>query len=439
MEPTQTQQPNPQSPPRPRLERLRSDRAVAGVASGLARYLGVDVAWIRIGFVVLALFGGSGILLYLIGWLAIPQEGEHDSIVVDRAGELRGAGSWIGIGLIVLAGMIVLGNTGLIQGELIFAAALVAVGVLLYRGDIGGPRPTERVTFEPSDTAETPAEFATPTESALGTEETPLLLDEEEPAWSTEEPAWRTEAPIAPTPPPPPDPAFVPREPQLRESSPLGRFALAAAFIVIGVMGVGHSAGWLEPTLRHYAAAILIVFGTALLISTLFGRARWLIVVGLILSPLLISMALLKVPFEGGFGDTRYEPATTAEVQAEYRLIAGQQIIDLSNLEVADGEVVAIEASVVFGRLEIIAPLETGFDAVAKVDAGEMFLDGQRGSQLGQPDSDNINVERNLSYEGTGMIQLEAHVGFGELVIFQEEAAVEEGTDTVDQGTEVTP
>ena len=79
----QTQRPKT-SPPRPRLERLRDDRAVAGVASGLARYFGIDVAWIRIGFVVLALFGGTGILLYLIGWLAIPEEGTRDSIATDK-------------------------------------------------------------------------------------------------------------------------------------------------------------------------------------------------------------------------------------------------------------------------------------------------------------------------------------------------------------------
>ena len=138
------------------------------------------------------------------------------------------------------------------------------------------------------------------------------------------------------------------------------------------------------------------------------------------MSPLLISMALLKVPFEGGVGDMRYEPATVAEVQAEYRLIAGQLVLDLSALELADDEVVTVEASVVFGRLEVIAPPGVGFDAVAKVDAGEMFLDGRRGSRLGQPDSDNINVERTVVYEGSGMIQLDAHVGFGELVIFQQ-------------------
>ena len=150
-------------------------------------------------------------------------------------------------------------------------------------------------------------------------------------------------------------------------------------------------------------------------------------------------MALLKVPFEGGFGDTRFEPATAAEVQAEYRLIAGQQIVDLSEIDLAVGEVLTVDASVVFGRLEVIAPHGIGFDAVAKVDAGEMFLDGRRGSQLGRPDSDNINVERNLSYEGTGMIQLEAHVGFGELVIYQESEVVDQGADAVDQDVEVTP
>jgi hypothetical protein len=138
------------------------------------------------------------------------------------------------------------------------------------------------------------------------------------------------------------------------------------------------------------------------------------------MSPLLISMALLKVPFEGGIGDSRYQPVSVAEVQAEYRLIAGQQILDLSELQLAAGEVVTVEASVVFGRLEVIAPSGVGLEAVAKVDAGEMFLDGQRGSQLGRPDSDNINIERFVSYEGTGMIQLDAHVGFGELVLFQD-------------------
>jgi phage shock protein PspC (stress-responsive transcriptional regulator) len=53
---------------------------VAGVAAGLARYLGVDVMIIRLAFVVLAIFGGAGIPLYLAGLLLIPEEGSDQSI-----------------------------------------------------------------------------------------------------------------------------------------------------------------------------------------------------------------------------------------------------------------------------------------------------------------------------------------------------------------------
>lgn len=406
METTEQRQRPPTTPPRPRLERLRDDRAVAGVASGLARYFGIDVAWIRIGFVVLALFGGSGILLYLIGWLAIPEEGAHDSIAADKAGDLQGAGGWIGIGLIVLAGIIVLGNTGIIRGELLFAAVLVVAGVLLYRGDLGLPSRRERTTID---------------SSAPAADSDSAVIDEAIPdasAGFVEEDTWRVQEPSYPiAPPPPPDPAFQPRPRPPRERSYLGRLAVATAMIVVGVMGVGHSAGWFEPTLRHYAAAILVVFGGALLISSLFGRARGLIVVGLVMAPLLISMALLKVPFEGGFGDVRYTPTNATEVSTEYRLIAGQMVLDLTQLDLAPGEELTLEASVVFGRLEVVVPSDVGLDIVAKVDAGEMFLDGERGSQLGRPDSDNINVRRTVTQEGVGSINLEAHVGFGELVI----------------------
>ena len=54
-----------------RPRRSRNDRMVAGVAGGLARMLRVDPILIRIAFVVLALFGGSGILLYALGWLLL--------------------------------------------------------------------------------------------------------------------------------------------------------------------------------------------------------------------------------------------------------------------------------------------------------------------------------------------------------------------------------
>jgi phage shock protein C len=64
-----------------RLLRIRQGRIVAGVCAGLGTYLGVDVNLVRLAFGVLTVFYGLGILLYLIAWLILPEEGEDGSIV----------------------------------------------------------------------------------------------------------------------------------------------------------------------------------------------------------------------------------------------------------------------------------------------------------------------------------------------------------------------
>ena len=72
--------PSDPEPQRPVLRRPVEDRVAAGVAAGLARYLSVDVMIVRIAFVVLTVFSGAGIPLYLAGLLLIPEEGSEQSI-----------------------------------------------------------------------------------------------------------------------------------------------------------------------------------------------------------------------------------------------------------------------------------------------------------------------------------------------------------------------
>ena len=57
-----------------RLRRSTTDRKVAGVAGGLARHLDIDPLILRVGFVVLAFFGGAGLILYAAGWALVPEE-----------------------------------------------------------------------------------------------------------------------------------------------------------------------------------------------------------------------------------------------------------------------------------------------------------------------------------------------------------------------------
>jgi phage shock protein C len=58
-----------------RLYRLTHDKMIAGVCSGLARYMDVDVALMRVLMVTFVIFsGGLGILAYIAAWIFVPAE-----------------------------------------------------------------------------------------------------------------------------------------------------------------------------------------------------------------------------------------------------------------------------------------------------------------------------------------------------------------------------
>ncbi len=57
-----------------KLYRNPNDRVLGGVAAGLSRYFDIDVTWVRILFILAALFGMSGVFIYIILWVAIPEQ-----------------------------------------------------------------------------------------------------------------------------------------------------------------------------------------------------------------------------------------------------------------------------------------------------------------------------------------------------------------------------
>ena len=82
---------------------------VGGVCGGIGESLGVDPLWFRLAFVVLTLGSGSGIVLYLVAWLIIP---EHDGATParpERGGHHPGRGSTLaGLVLIAVGGALLL-------------------------------------------------------------------------------------------------------------------------------------------------------------------------------------------------------------------------------------------------------------------------------------------------------------------------------------------
>jgi phage shock protein C len=123
-----------------RLYRSRTDRMLAGVAGGIAEYLAVDPTLVRVVFVVLALAGsGIGLLVYLVLWLIVPEEGSAagsaGSIIV-RAGDRAEARVIVGVVLIALGILYLLRNLGFpwafwLDGRIVWPAIIMVVGLLL--------------------------------------------------------------------------------------------------------------------------------------------------------------------------------------------------------------------------------------------------------------------------------------------------------------------
>lgn len=119
------------------LTRPREGRMLAGVASGLARYLAVDPVIVRLVFVVLALAGGGGVLAYLIGWIAIPSEPEQGD--APAAPRTESATSVVaGLVLVALGGILLVQRlVPALSWRYLGPALLIALGVLLLARKAG--------------------------------------------------------------------------------------------------------------------------------------------------------------------------------------------------------------------------------------------------------------------------------------------------------------
>jgi len=116
-----------------RLTKSISDKVICGVCGGIAEYLTIDPVLIRLLFVILALSGGSGVIIYIILCLIVPEatstatttqeviaENSKDlektietaAANVETAVKQKNTQTWIGIGIIALGTILMANNVG---------------------------------------------------------------------------------------------------------------------------------------------------------------------------------------------------------------------------------------------------------------------------------------------------------------------------------------
>ena len=120
-----------------RLERPTQGRVLGGVAAAIADHTGASVGLVRLGFLVAALFGGFGIVLYLAAWALVPESGANDSAAEKWLRNLTTPGKRAGAFLIGIAGLVIL--VGAAPATIAAAIALLAGAALLTNSSIATP------------------------------------------------------------------------------------------------------------------------------------------------------------------------------------------------------------------------------------------------------------------------------------------------------------
>jgi len=375
------EEPTPPSPGRRPLRRRMHDKVFGGVAGGLADYFGISAFGLRlvfglsaivVGFVLLRPAGlpygmyyyaarvasfqdlvktGAGIafVAYFGMWIFVPAEDE-DVSAVRRAGRrlprLAGAKTWLSM-LAFVAGATVLGiQLGLWSGDIIWAFLLIGAGVLLFRRD--AERAVGRVRADAADTAGTGSLDApvTPADTA----------------------SWATPAPSATA------PAVVraPRPP--RERSPLGWLVIGIAMLAVGGAAILQNLGDLHLRLVRFPALALFVLGVGMLVGTVVGRARWLLLPSIVLAPIVLASSLIHVPLEGGFRSIYEAPSAVANVHAAYRAVVGDVSIDLHNLT-CQQNTIALSQSTALGNVNLGVPFDAHVVVTGAVGLGSIQLE----------------------------------------------------------------
>jgi phage shock protein PspC (stress-responsive transcriptional regulator) len=334
-------------PPEPlRWARVDDDKFIGGVCGGLGRALGVDSNWVRIAFVALLVFSGFGFPAYIALWLALPET---------PAGPPTSSGRRIAatvVGLIALSAGFgwddnPAGWAG--GGAWALAIALLVVAVVLLRGPKG-------VDSEPSTT---PAPWGERLERA-GTrvEEAASRFERNVEQWDRDRSARAKQ--------------------RRRNRSKLGWVGLGLAAVVGAIVWMASSDRGDQGQLAFAAATVTM--GAVMVLSSFFGRAKWLVVPAsctLVAAAGASALDYADASLTAGSSSLEYVVGTD-ELASEYRSGTGDITLTIFDETLPTSRVTAATSVTLGGGdLYISVPETAALTVTARIGAGSVYLPGR--------------------------------------------------------------
>jgi phage shock protein PspC (stress-responsive transcriptional regulator) len=393
-----------------------STRSGAGVCTAVAHRLGVDTTLVRVGVVLLAVFGGVGLLAYGVAWLLFPQADGR----IHAEDLLRGHFTAGGIGslLAIFFGFGGFGRWWWMPGENWGAAiALVSVvGVALLIGWALTRQGGDGTGAAPTEGPSSAASVAPP-----GTAPTRVDLDKGQERVSLGK-ALTDIRPLAPRPPlvvAPPPPRRRPAGPAVT-ALVAGLSLLAAAAILL--------VDRVDPLPVHVplvaAVAALALIGLAVVVVGLVGRRAGGLTGLAVVTLVLVVVGWGDARVDGvlsdwrsadessSFDDARWQPSGELTEDRSYAVDFGSGTLDLSDVDPlgAGDEPATLTASVRFGSMRVLVPDDLTVELVLDASEGRVAAPGEG-------DGGNRDISTTIGPDGPVDVRIEGTARLGELVV----------------------
>jgi phage shock protein PspC (stress-responsive transcriptional regulator) len=379
--------PPPLQPAPPlRWARVDDDRFIGGVCGGLARSLGLDATWLRIGAVVLWVLTGFALPAYIGLWIALPSTPAGPPTPTWR----RAIGALFG--LVAVGSMVdgadelrLSGDTDWRSGAPALIVALVVLAIVLLRGPREGQRRWPETMLTPRRTPSSSPTRDTNTVSAstMAPAAAPWAHDESirqratrvahEQAASVEVSAHRLERRVE---------GWESERRQRasrrrRRRSPLG-------WVGLGLAAVAGSITWMVANGRSDQGQLAfgtatVVMGLTVLVSVVAGRAKWLILPAACTAALGAGASALDYANASitGSSNSRYLVVGSDELAASYDSGSGDLSLDIFDQQIPRApRSAATSLTLGAGELQVIVPRTAAVTVVARVGAGAVELPG---------------------------------------------------------------
>ncbi|MFJ8656680.1 PspC domain-containing protein [Streptomyces rochei] len=412
-----------------KFRRDRRHKTFGGVCAGLGRQCDMDPVIFRITLAVLSATGGIGLIFYGFAWLFVPYDDEEENelrkLLTGRVdGQALAAVLFALVGCGVFLTM--LNNGGVLTFAVVLSLVLAGAGYWSRHRRTPAPDPlaAQAVADAPPEAQAPPIMFTWPSwwrgpldkdgrhVGGTGYLWGPLDSEDRDIAAAVNigrgVPGDRT-----------PGADRRPAAPRPRGPRGIGGWVFLLA-VLAGFLGTRLT--WdehpLGTSLQTGLACALAVFGVGIAVSAFLGRTgAGSVFLAIVTAALLAGSTALPKDVGTDWVRTTWEPRTAAGVLEQYEIGAGSGTLDLSRLDLAEGQTVTTRADVGMGRIRVVVPPEVTVRLSVEVGVGDIQLPGDDQKDVDVAPGKHKEVTLSPAAGGGedgGTLDLDLQVGVGQ-------------------------